>query len=206
MVHEQNYVSLNESLEHIKRHFSDGQAIGSKFFPQAQQSVIDLAEETLMKTFYAAHSAGQPAGRVVLQLTFPDPVGTDALVALQEHADKPQIAIVRDAATPGHAVVTAVESASAPATATMTIVAGPYRENNGWGIYTMFPGKSAPAMPNDTQTEQERTISETFWRTHGFLATRAEIACFPRADGKPHYFDGDDRTLPTPPSHQRPAP
>jgi hypothetical protein len=188
MTVEQQYVSLGESMEHIQRHFSGAQTVGSKFFTDAQQMVLERAETELLQKFIEAQEAGVPAGRVVIKLEFPVAVGTDALVDLKNHGDKNQVVVVRDGGTPYQSVVTAIEASSAPETKSVTLIAGPYGPTGKWGIYTMFPGAEAPPFPNENQPEPVRQANEQFWKTHGFLATREEITSHPRADGQSHTF------------------
>ncbi len=58
----------------------------------------------------------------------------------------------------------------------VTVIAGRYGPTEDWGLYTMFPGASAPSFPNDKQSAYARAESTKFWNEHGFLATPEEIA------------------------------
>jgi len=180
----QEYISLSESTDHLKRHFSGAITVGSKFFANSQQRIVDKAEAALMEKFFEAQDAGENAGRVVITINFDKPIGTDALVNLEGH--KNTVKIIRDEGEAHQSTVTAVETESPPETTKLTIIAGPYGPSGKWGIYTMFPGNEAPAFPNEKQPEDIRRENEKFWEGHGFLATKDEINSHPRADGKPH--------------------
>lgn len=170
---DQERISLQEN-EHLQRHFAESLTVGSKFLPAAKDFVIREADDMLKERFSEIRASGQDAGRVVFQMEFDEPVGTDALIALDTHAK--HVEVVRDAGTPNENIVKAVQSDAIPQTNIVTVVAGPYGPTGKWGLYTMFPGNEAPPFPNERQPEDVRRTNEQFWANHGFLATKEEIA------------------------------
>ncbi|MDD3370940.1 MAG: hypothetical protein PHE27_03835 [Alphaproteobacteria bacterium] len=180
------YVSLfGEDQGHLERHFAQSLVAGSKFHPEAKDAVMQRVEKELKAAFEAQIAKGENPSRVVLTLNFDKPVGTDALVSLKGQSEDSQHRLVRDAGTPGEAAFTAVqaEKGEIPQTNVVTAIGGPYGPTGKWGIYTMFPGKEAPPFPSDRQPDEAWVKNAKFWREHGFLATREEIASHPKAQG-----------------------
>lgn len=178
------YVSVSANKEHIDRHFTGSLVPGSKFLPMSEddkQAVIDLVDLRLAEFFQKFLDEGREPSRVIFQINFPKAVGTDALVAIPADRKDSFITVTRDAGTPYESRVQVHETNEIPETSTVTVIAGPYGPTGKWGIYTMFPGAEALAFPNpERQAPDALKASKTFWDTHGFLATRAEIqACLP---------------------------
>ena len=69
-----------DTMEHLERHFSGSQTVGSKFELSKEESkaLLDKVEDTL-----ATLIGSNPAlGRVELQINNDKPVGRDALISL----------------------------------------------------------------------------------------------------------------------------
>lgn len=173
------YIPVSANKEHIDRHFTGSLVPGSKFFAMNEddkQVVIDTVDLKLAEAFQGFIDRDQEPSRLVFQISFPKAIGTDALVVIPPDKKDSFVEITRDAGTPNESKVQICESENIPETNIVTVVAGPYGPTGKWGIYTMFPGAEAPPFPNSERQKPDAfEESQTFWNTHGFLATAAEV-------------------------------
>lgn len=172
------YVPFASNLEHLERHFGGALTIGSKFYSyHTNQAVRDLVNSIDGVACSALKNQSTDDGkprREVIELITDNPVGTDALVAIE---DRDFVEVVRDAGTPSQVVIKAILSTDIPETSQVSIIAAPYGPTGKAGLYTVFPGDPGKPFPNsERQVPEEYKQCEEYWNKHGFLATGEELA------------------------------
>lgn len=182
------YIAVGASRAHLERHFEGSLVPGSKFLPMNEdqkERLLDRVDLMLTERFMSLTSCGKPPSKIIVEMKSAEMIGTNPLVAITPENTAEFVEITRDAGTPNAANVMVTPSNNIPLTNNLVVIAGPYGDTGGWGIYTMFPGQMAPAFPNAAKQSGEDLVASTdFWNNHGFLATPLEIKASQPASGR----------------------
>jgi hypothetical protein len=168
------YIAVGANRGHLERHFEGSLIPGSKFLPMTEdqkERLLDRVDLMLTERFMSLSSAGKPLTKIIVEMKSSAVIGTDPLIAITPENTSEFLTVKRDAGS-----VKVMPCDDIPLTNNLVVIAGPYGDTGGWGIYTMFPGQIAPAFPNaKAQSGEEFVASTDFWNNHGFLATPLEI-------------------------------
>lgn len=164
-----------KQIDHLERHLEGSETQGSHFARGAFQSAEDLIE-------YACEHIQDYAGeRLVKEVETGRIIGYDSLVRIKDLPD--EAVISQEPRGRDGYLVNIVRGIQKTPTSKMVIVAGPLKEQEKHGFYTIFPGTNAPSFPvtrerliemgySGEELERQTQINQSykeFWDNHGFI-------------------------------------
>jgi hypothetical protein len=165
-----------KQMEHLERHLEGSETVGSHFARGAFPTAKDLID------YACGHIQDYAGQRLVREVDAGRTLGYDSLTSLDglpEQAITSQEPRGKD----GY-LVNVVRGIEKSPTSQVVVVAGPLREKDKHGFYTIFPGQNAPSFPATREKLEEMGYSgeelerqteineqyEEFWNSHGFVA------------------------------------
>ncbi|HSA59847.1 MAG TPA: hypothetical protein VLJ37_09205 [bacterium] len=116
-----------------------------------------------------------PGGRIVLQVTFSEPIGTNGIAELKPGRQTVTVQRVSG----GRTETVQVADGPAKPTNTLYIIGGPYGPTGKFGLYTLYAGTYAPPM-TDT----------AFWSRHAFVTGDNRQSFRATSDGRMEVMEG----------------
>ena len=151
---------LNEnSRKHLQRHFSDGDAAGSHFYPEAFPEPDDLIIYVNTHEHYACINQPNHTSVWVFHYDMPAFVGNSGIIERSLVDPDSIIREVRYGFTIDVACIKEMQQ-----TRHFCVVAKSTLQ--GRMVITAFPGQYAPPFPSASQPIEQRRESERFWNKH----------------------------------------
>lgn len=136
------------------------QTIGSKFYNSFCTSPFNL--ETQLKRAKPIEQIIQSNGRIAQVYQFDQLIGTE-LVIEKEKVNQDQIILLERNGN----LIEAVQLHELPHTNQLVVVKS---KEDAW--ITAFPGKYAPAFPNEWMNETEKSVATVYWQNHLFITQK----------------------------------
>lgn len=178
------FVIRDERLFHLLRHFENIdneclgtliqigytneqiimglKASGSLFLPSFCSSPSQLPK--VLSILKPAIIKLQKNGFYIINFLFKKHIGTNGLVRIDELSKRDQERIFfqkRDGIK-----IKVIKGIKAPGTGEVHVIAKQKLDSNTYSIITCFPGTLSPPFPKYITNEEERLISENFWKKH----------------------------------------
>ncbi len=184
MLEKLEFVPCAENEEHLARHTdTTSLVVGSKVLEGVSKDDISTISRRFDEAYQALIEEKGNPGRQVFALTTSRPIGTDALVPIENLDPSKVFEIVREPGTRGEAKikVAIISEKDMPKTNVVHAVYGPYGPTGKGGNYTiMFGDPGAPfprALPEDAPQAQKDMNKQfkRYWDSHVFLITPKEL-------------------------------